>query len=175
MHTHTHNLLDLLARWRKLSIAKVSEIGNSHLVPDHHLSLETSNLLLCGDWSSVHSCCCSFLFANQSSLPGPGSPWVIPCHSENIGIFSLSSNQAELQVTRWNIPKTFILHYLILPIASAISCQILSLWPNTQGHSIPSCCLLKEIHLPYFATQISWEIWVHHNFSPPTALQGLSL
>lgn len=64
------------------------------------------------------------------------------------------------------------LKYLILPIAPAISSQILSLWPNTQGYSIPSCCLLNEIHLPYFLMWVSWEVWIHHNFSTTATYKG---
>lgn len=62
--------------------------------------------------------------------------------------------------------------YLTLPIAPGISWQILLLQPNTQGYSTPSCCLLKEIHFPYFAMQVSWEIRIHHNLSFTTAYKG---
>lgn len=175
MHTHTHNLLDLLARWRKCKY--------SQGVRDRELPSGPWSSSILGDfkplavwWLNISTFLLLFIPFCKSELPSRS--WILMGNSlplwEYRNFFSYFK-PSRAAGTRRNIPKTFILHYLILPIASAISCQILSLWPNIQGHSIPSCCFLKEIHLPYFATQISWEIWVHRNFSPPTALQGLSL
>lgn len=76
---HTHNLLDLHTSGRKYKYSQTVRDRELSSCPWSHLSLETSNLISCGTWSSVHSCCCYLIPFCNSELPS--RPWILVVNS----------------------------------------------------------------------------------------------